>query len=296
MKKKVLVTGATGFQGTAVVKVLIDKGFEVRGLALENEDTTLLKNAGVEVFLGNFGDENSLIAAFQDIEKVYLSFPLIFDETILLQFAQNVVNAWKQSSVKLFVFNTNLPVYSEKTGLAAFDTKLAIEQYFDAEKLPYISLRPTLYMDNLSAPFLLPVIQNNGILPYPVPANEKIAWISHFDLANFVVSALERPTLVGQKFYIGGIQLISGEEMANIISKYAHKAIHFIPVSPDDFENQLAGGFGATTAKEIANIYRFVGNNVAHLQAKNLRAHTLIHLPVSPQTFDDWASNIDWKN
>ncbi len=294
MENKVLVTGSTGFQGGAVVKQLISDGFQVKGFAFETDDTTQLQRLGVEISKGSFDDLDSLISAFKGVNKVVLSFPLIFDQNRLHQFAHNVVEAWKKSNISMFVFNTNLPVFHKKVGFSAFDSKLVIEQFFDAEKLPYISLRPTLYMDNLSAPFLLPVIKANGILPYPVPSGKKIAWMSHSDLAKFVSASLNRLDLIGQKFYLGGVQLISGEEMAKVVSRYAGKPIHFVALTPDEFEGQLSGGFGAETAKEIANIYRFVKDNVEHLQAKDLRDNTLIHLPVNLQTFDDWASQVEW--
>ncbi len=295
MKNTILVTGATGFQGAAITKELIHSGFSVKGFVLETDDTRHLQDLGVEVVKGSFENLESLTKAFDGVDKVVLSFPLIFDKDQLMQFAQNIVAAWKKSNVSLFIFNTNLPVFPTETGLAAFDTKLSIEQYFDAQKLPYISLRPTLYMDNLSAPFLLPVIKANNILPYPVPSEKRIAWISHKDLAKFVIAALHRPDLAGKKFYIGGIQQITGEEMARVISKYAKKTIQFVSVTPDDFESQLTASFGKVTAREIANIYRFVRDHVDHLQAHDLRDNTLVHLPVSPQTFDDWATEIDWQ-
>ncbi|AGC76074.1 uncharacterized protein YbjT (DUF2867 family) [Nonlabens dokdonensis] len=291
---KVLVTGSTGFQGFSIVKTLLEYDYSIRGLILGDEDSTVLQSQGIEIAIGNFEDKESLQTAFHGIDKVVLSFPLIFDEKKLLKFAENIVYAWKNSNVKHFVFNTNLPVYHEKVGLSAFDSKLAIENYFDKENLPYISLRPTLYMDNLSAPFLLPVIQSNGIIPYPVPADKKIAWMSHKDLSNFVLEALKRPQLIGQKFYIGGVQLVSGNEIAEIVSRISGKKINFVHTNPDEFESQLTNGFGTQTAKEIANIYRFVEENVEHLQAKKLRESTLIKLPATLQTFDSWASSIEW--
>ncbi len=293
MNHKILVTGVTGYQGGAVVKALLTEGHQVRGFVHhENEKSDLLKNT-IEICSGSFEDAASLQKAFEGIDKVVLSFPLVFDETVLMQYAKNVVAAWKNSNVNLFVFNTNLPVYKERVGLVAFDSKLAIEQYFDAEKLPYISLRPTLYLDNLSAPFLLPVVQNNSILPYPIPANEKIAWLSHHDLAKFIVKALNRAELIGKKYFIGG-SLLTGEEIASGISKLAGRTIHFIPVTPDDFEKQIAPVFAEQTAKEIANIYRFVKNNVEHLKAKDLQTNTLVHIPITLQSFEEWAKEINW--
>jgi NAD(P)H dehydrogenase (quinone) len=293
MSNKILVTGVTGYQGGAVVKELLAQGNTVRGLVRkETEQTDLLKK-DIEIAIGSFEDADSLQKAFKGIDKVVLSLPLVFDKTVLMQYAKNVVVAWKNSAVSLFVFNTNLPVNKEKVGLVAFDSKLAIEQYFDAEKLPYISLRPTLYLDNLAAPFLLPVVQANNILPYPIPANEKIAWLSHTDLAKYIVEALKHTDLIGKKFNIGG-QLITGVEMAATISTLAGRHIQFIPVSPDDFEKQIAPAFGEHTAKEISNIYRFVKDNVEHLQAKDMQENTLVHLSIVLQSFEEWASGVKW--
>jgi NAD(P)H dehydrogenase (quinone) len=289
MSNTILVTGASGYQGAAVIKELTQQGFAVKAMVHNNDSIE-----SVEKVQANFEDAASLTKAFEGIDKVYLSFPLIFDEEKLLQFAANIVTSWKASEVKQFVFNTNLPVQNGKVGLIAFDSKLAIENYFDAAGLPYISLRPTLYLDNLSASFLLPVIQANSILPYPVPANKKIAWMSHSDLAKFVAAAFNHPELIGQKFDIGGKQLLSGEEMAASISAIAGRHIQFIPVSPDDFEAQITPAFGVITAKEIANIYRFVKDNVEHLQAKDLHEKTLLVLPVALQSFEEWAKDVKW--
>jgi NAD(P)H dehydrogenase (quinone) len=289
MTNTILVTGASGYQGAAVVKELTQQGYNVKAMLHNNDAVSIAEKVNA-----SFDDTASLTKAFEGIEKVYLSFPLIFDEEKLLQFAANIVTAWQASEVKYFVFNTNLPVQKEKVGLIAFDAKLAIENYFDAVGLPYISLRPTLYLDNLSAPFLLPVIQANSILPYPVPANKKIAWMSHIDLAKFVAATFKYPELIGQKFDIGGKQLLSGEEMASSISTIASRHIQFIPVSPDDFEVQITPAFDAVTAKEIANIYRFVKDNVAQLQAKNLHEKTLLVLPAALQSFEEWAKEVKW--
>jgi NAD(P)H dehydrogenase (quinone) len=289
MSNTILVTGASGFQGAAVAKEITQQGFTVKSM-VHNTDTV----QDEEKVNASFEDATSLVKAFEGVEKVYLSFPLIFDEKLLLRFAANVVAAWKASAVKQFVFNTNLPVQTEKVGIIAFDAKLAIENYFDEAGLPYISLRPTLYLDNLSAPFLLPVVQANSILPYPVSADGQIAWMSHKDLAKFVVAAFKHPELIGQKFDIGGKQLLSGEAMAASIAKLAGRDIQFIPVSPDDFQAQLTPAFGEPTAKEIANIYRFVQDNVMHLQAKDLHEKTLVTLPVELQSFEDWAMDVKW--
>ena len=107
---KILVTGATGFQGFSIVQTLVEAEYSVRGLVLENDDSSSLQSNGVEIAVGSFEDKFSIQKAFEGIDRVVLSFPLIFDEEKLLSFAENIVFAWKNSNVKQVVFNTNLPV------------------------------------------------------------------------------------------------------------------------------------------------------------------------------------------
>jgi hypothetical protein len=57
------------------------------------------------------------------------------------------------------------------------------------------------------------------------------------------VEAFKLLDLVGLKFHIGGIQLITGGEIAKVISKYSNKPVHFVSLRPDEFEAQLSRAF-----------------------------------------------------
>jgi len=68
--------------------------------------------------------------------------------------------------------------------------------------LPLITLEPTVYMDNLLAPWSLPAVVS-GTFAYQAPAEASVAWISHRTLAQAVLAAATAP-LVGQSLRIGG--------------------------------------------------------------------------------------------
>jgi NAD(P)H dehydrogenase (quinone) len=293
--KKVLVTGATGFQGGAVVTALLEEGFSVKALATLGESGENLQERGVEVVYGSLDDVDSLREAFVDVAHVSLVFPLIFDPKRISNFARNVVDAYRTSDVESVVFNTSVPVPAEKVGYIAMDSKLETERFFDAERLPYVSLRPTIYLDNLAAPWSIPLLANQGLLVYPIVSGQSVAWLSHRDLARFTVAAIKRPDMVGQKFDLGGLQLLTGEYLAQGLSTLLGKPVQYVAVTPDEFEQQLSPAFGPVAAREIANIYRFVKENAKHLQALHLRESTLLELPIAPLPFHEWASQVDWS-
>jgi dihydroflavonol-4-reductase len=68
---KVLVTGATGFIGFHVAKLLIEKGFQVSALVREGSDTSALKAMGIELVSGDVRDFSSICKALKNCRQMY---------------------------------------------------------------------------------------------------------------------------------------------------------------------------------------------------------------------------------
>ena len=69
----ILVGGATGRQGGAVVVELLERGHVVRGLTRkpESKEAIALRELGVEVVQGDYGDPESLRAAWKVSVKCF---------------------------------------------------------------------------------------------------------------------------------------------------------------------------------------------------------------------------------
>ena len=67
MAKTIAVTGATGAQGGAVARVLLEAGWNVRAITrnTESDAAKALKSQGAEVVQASFDDESALTKAFE---------------------------------------------------------------------------------------------------------------------------------------------------------------------------------------------------------------------------------------
>lgn len=68
---KVLVTGATGFIGFHVAKLLTEKGSQVSSLVREGSDTSALKAMGIELVRGDVRDLSSICKALKGCQQLY---------------------------------------------------------------------------------------------------------------------------------------------------------------------------------------------------------------------------------
>ncbi|KZS38719.1 NmrA family transcriptional regulator [Aquimarina aggregata] len=289
---KIFVTGATGFQGGNIAKALLDDNHKV--ITLKRDLTSGMPvMPGVEVIKGGLENKESLIEVIKGTQAAVYSFPLIFDIDLAKTYTKNFIAAAKQENVELIIFNTTFYLPTKETGFLALDMKVAMKELFDNSDLNVITLVPDIYLDNIAAPWSIPVILENKIVPYPIASNKKLPWISHFDLAKYVAKAVTKPELAGQTLPIGG-NLVTGKEITSAISSKIDQSLDFIEVPVNEFEEQLKPGFGEVGAREISNLYRFVEQNHSDFINKDFQKTNEL-LGISPQSISDWVASVNWN-
>lgn len=289
---KVFVTGATGFQGGNIATALLKENHQVTTLKRDpNIGMPAMK--GIEVIKGGLENQESLAKAMKGAQAAVYSFPLIFDMELAQSYTKNFIAAAKKENVGLIIFNTTFHLPKEETGFLALDMKVAIKRLLDASGLKVITLAPDIYIDNIAAPWSIPVILEHKIIAYPIASNKKLPWISHSDLAKYIVKAISKPELAGQTLPIGG-NLLSGNEITAAIAAEIGQDLNFVLVPVDEFEQQLTPGFGELAAKEISNLYRFVEQNHNEFVDKDFDKTNQL-LKIQPQSLNDWTRSINWS-
>jgi uncharacterized protein YbjT (DUF2867 family) len=292
MKKRIFVLGATGFQGGHIAQELLANNYEVATLKRSLDEGVTVRPE-FNVTIGGLDSKEALASALKNVEAAVYTFPLIFDMDLAKAYTTNFIEAAKEQNVPLVLFNAGFDLPSNGSDLLAIDLKATIKGLFDASGLNVITLVPDIYIDNISAPWSIPVILNNDIVPYPIASGKKVPWISHIDLAKYTVAAINKPELAGQVLPIGG-NIWTGEEIATAISAKIKKTVNFVGMTPDDFEQQIVPTFGPLAGKEISNLYRYIDTNQEILIAKDFQ-HTQEVLGVTPQSLNEWAESVNWQ-
>lgn len=288
---KVFITGATGFQGSKIANELLKNNHTVTSLKRDlSAGVPAIK--GIEIIEGGLENKDSLATAMRGAQAAVYSFPLIFDLELAKAYTKNFIDAAKQENVGLIIYNTTFYLAKEETGLLALDMKVAMKKLFDVSGLNVITIAPNIYLDNIAAPWSVPVILEHKIVPYPLKADEPMSWISHADLGKYIASAINKPELAGQTFPVGS--LVTGNDITKTIGNKINQELNFVEVPVDEFEQQLIAGFGNVAAKEISNLYRYVEQNYNSFINQDFE-NTNKTLGIEPESLDSWVASVNWS-
>ena len=147
--KEVLVTGATGHQGGAVLRSLREKGIPVRALTRnpDKPEVRALVGHGTEVVRGDLDDKASLTRALEGVDSVYSVQEATEDPESEVRRGVTLIEAATRQRLSLFVYSS-VGSADRNTGIPHFDSKARIEERLRASGLPWVILRPVFFMEN----------------------------------------------------------------------------------------------------------------------------------------------------
>ena len=142
--KTVLVTGATGRQGGAVVRHMLAKGWKLRALTRKTNShaARALARQGVEVVQGDLEDPSSVASASAGVYGVYSvqDFWAVGARREVQQ-GKNVADTAKKAGVKHFVYSS-VGGAERNTGIPHWESKWEIEKHIRSLGLPATVLGP----------------------------------------------------------------------------------------------------------------------------------------------------------
>jgi uncharacterized protein YbjT (DUF2867 family) len=218
----ILVTGASGKLGKAVVRALVDKDFNVRAAT---RNTTKIKwTDRVRPVLFDYEDHTLFKAALDDISSVFLVAPPLDSRAPnkLIPF----IDKAGEAGVRHIVFNSVMRAdLDEKNPLRK------IERHLMKSELEYTILRPNFFMENFTSGWIGPMIAAGTIR---VPAGEaKTSFISVEDIAR-VAAACFQERRYGEDCSLTGSEAISYGQAARIIADACGRIVNYVPISEEE--------------------------------------------------------------
>ena len=285
-----LCGGAAGSQGGAMARQLMEAGYAVTTIARNKKKCEELKAKGIDARPGDLGDIESLKAACHGIEYIALVLPLERDKSKLTLYTDNVIEVCKSAGVRNLVFNTSSRVPQEDNNVPGFAEKRLVEEKLQDSGVPFICLRPTIYMENLAAPWSVTDVNENSVVKYPIAKDRKIMWNSADDVARYVVSALKKTELAGRSFDIGGPEAAGGDDIARQFSAALGRDVKFEGISPSAFAESLLPFLGEAQAVGLVSYYEFVN---AHAEHWARQSEDIALLACEPRdNFESWVQRM----
>ncbi len=226
--KTVLVTGATGRQGGAVIRHMLPKGWRLRALTRNPtaQAAKELARQGVEVVQGDLEDPPSLERVCRGVYGIYSvqDFWAVGAKREVQQ-GKNLAEAAKKAGVQHFVYSS-VGGAERNTGIPHWESKWEIENAIRGFGLPATMIRPaafmeTYYIDQVELGIL------RGKLADPIRGDKPYQTIATDDIGAFVALAFERPAeFTGKELEIAGSEL-TNLEAAKVFSRVLGKPVRF---------------------------------------------------------------------
>lgn len=212
---KILVTGASGKSGGAVVTELLSKNFPVRAMVRIRDDRSdSLARLGAEIVVADIFDPDQLVAAVRGTQRAYYLPPV---HPYALQSAVAFSLAATEARLESIVQMGQWLSHRAHPANMTRQTWLMDQLLANLPGIAHTILNPGMFADNF-----LRMIDFAALLGiYPVLTGEaKSAPVSNEDIAKTAVEALINPERhAGQIYRPTGPSLLSGEDMAAIIAK-----------------------------------------------------------------------------
>lgn len=291
-----LVYGSNGQQGGAVVRALLSRGKRARLLLRSPERSQFRADERVELCRGDLNDVASLRAASRGVAGVSLTLPLSFEPDRTRRWGQNAIDAAVDANVPTLVWNTSGLGISEPVGIPLLDAKYELSCYLQQARVPSVTLHATLYSGNLGAPWSAPLIVEQGLLVYPLPAEQRVSWLSWEDAASYVALALTRADLAARKsvLQMGGTDALTGHDIAAAISRAVGRLVAYQPAPLPQFAAGIDAQFGAPAGTELRRYYEWLGRSDTPSRLAVDLAPLRATLGVTARPFQTWAHDFPW--
>jgi len=232
----ILVTGAAGKTGLAVIRALKQTGNIVRALVFRPEYIAAAKSLGANsVIIGDMSDPAAYRNALLDVNGVYHICPnmsLQEHEIGLIG-----IEAAREVGVEHFVYHSVL--HPQIESMPHHWQKLRVEEALISSGLNYTILQPGIYIQNIVGAW--EKIISDGVYRVPYSVDARFGMIDLHDLAHVAAKILGDSAHIGAIYQLVGSEVLTPRTMAEILSDTLGRPIVAEQISLDEWAKSVQG-------------------------------------------------------
>ena len=224
-KPKILVTGATGKTGSAVVTELLNAGYPVRAMVRrEDGRSARLQAQGAEIALAEMSDVERIADALNDVQRAYYCPPV---NPYMIQGAAAFAVAATQARLEHIVSLTQWLASPSHPSLMTRQHWLVDRLFSMTPGVTHTLVNPGFFAEVYLA--TIGFSAQLGVFPW-IFGNSRNAPPSNEDIARVGAAALMDPARHAGKVYRPtGPKLLSAEEMAQAIGRAVGRSVRAVP-------------------------------------------------------------------
>jgi len=259
----ILITGAAGKTGRAIIRSLAGKGEALRALVHRYKQIQTVEATGAqEVFVGDMRTREDIDQAIQGVRAVYHIPPNVSPDEEL--FGQNLIASARSAGIEHFVFHSVLHPQTE--AMPHHWKKLQVEEKLLESGLPFTIIQPAAYMQNILTHWQK--IIEDGIYPVPYPTETRLSMVDLHDVAQAATLVLTESGHEDATYELVGTEAMSQNEVAVILSQGLDRPVRAESVPIDVWERGArASGLGDYQVEALLKmfgyyeLYGFSGNS-----------------------------------
>lgn len=247
----ILITGANGHLGTAVIDQLLKQipAEAMVGMVRGIDKGASLKEKGIALRIADYSDTGALRSAMQGIEKVLLISGGEAEDALQQHF--NVIDAAKAAGVRVLAYTGRSLQNTARLVNPLMKRHFDTEAYIQSSGMDYLLFRNALYMDVIPG-FVGQQVFEKGI---QLPAGQgKVAYALRSEMGEAIANILVQASPEQNIFTFTGTDAISFSEVAAVLSQLSGQPVRYSAIEVADFEAQKAAqGLPPALIQKIVN-------------------------------------------
>jgi uncharacterized protein YbjT (DUF2867 family) len=259
----ILITGAAGKTGKAVLQKLTKDGQPVKALVFRPAQIQEVEELGAkDIIAGDMRDLDTLKKAMKGVHSVYHICPNVNAHEISI--GQKVIAVAAAAGVTHFVYHSVL--HPQVEAMPHHWKKMRVEESLFKSGLPYTILQPAAYMQNILANWDTIYKTGKYIVPYAVES--RISMVDLEDVALAAVLVLQEaspqknyPSHYGATYELVGTAAMTQTEVAEVLTQQLGRLVITEQQPIDVWEQRArASGMGDYQMNTLVKMFRYYEN------------------------------------